>query len=129
MARVWKELEPQGVWTYMEEICQIPHGSGNIQKISDYLVAFAKKHNFWVHQETCGTVIMRTPAPPGYEEAPTMILQGHMDMVAMKDAGVRRKRVKDELTLDLHDESVLATATISVVQEGRATAYARGSLD
>ena len=36
MARVWKELEPQGVWTYMEEICQIPHGSGNIQKISDY---------------------------------------------------------------------------------------------
>ena len=29
-------LEPTRVFTYFEEMCQIPHGSGNVQKISDY---------------------------------------------------------------------------------------------
>ena len=35
------DLEPKAVWKYFEEICGIPHGSGNEKAISDYCVAFA----------------------------------------------------------------------------------------
>ena len=38
-------LEPASVFNYFEEICAIPHGSGNTRLISDYLVDFAKKHS------------------------------------------------------------------------------------
>ena len=41
-------LEPTRVFTYFEEICQIPHGSRNLQKISDYFVNFAKEKNFFI---------------------------------------------------------------------------------
>ena len=37
-------LEPASVFGYFEEVCSIPHGSGNTKMISDYLVSFAKEH-------------------------------------------------------------------------------------
>ena len=39
--RVLENLEPKRVFYYFEEICSIPHGSGNTKQISDYLVSFA----------------------------------------------------------------------------------------
>ena len=38
-----ENLEPKSVFSFFEEIDQIPRGSGNTQKISDYLAEFAKK--------------------------------------------------------------------------------------
>ena len=34
-------LEPQAVFSYFEQLCAIPHGSGNTKEISDHLVLFA----------------------------------------------------------------------------------------
>ena len=34
-------LAPESVFAYFEELCAIPHGSGNTKQISDYLVSFA----------------------------------------------------------------------------------------
>lgn len=46
-----ENLEPKKVFQYFEEICSIPHGSGNVDAISDYLVDFAKKHGLWWTQD------------------------------------------------------------------------------
>ena len=35
------ELEPKKVFYFFEEITKIPHGSGNVGQISDYLVHFS----------------------------------------------------------------------------------------
>ena len=43
--RVLENCEPKRVFYYFEEICKIPHGSGNTKQISDYLVDFAKKQD------------------------------------------------------------------------------------
>ena len=43
--RVLENLEPKSVFSYFEDLCQIPHGSGNTKAISDYCVDFAKAHN------------------------------------------------------------------------------------
>ncbi len=43
-------LEPKSVFHFFEEICNIPHGSGNIEGISNYLVDFAKKEGFFMYR-------------------------------------------------------------------------------
>ena len=45
--RILENLEPQNVFYYFEEICKIPHGSGNTRQISDYLKAFADEHGLY----------------------------------------------------------------------------------
>ena len=82
--RVLENCEPKRVFYYFEEICKIPHGSRNTRQISDYLVHFAKEHGFEYVQDELNNVIIYKPATPGYENAPTVILQGHMDMVCEK---------------------------------------------
>ena len=79
--RVLENCEPKKVFYYFEEICKIPHGSRNTRQISDYLVDFAKEHGFKYVQDELNNVVIYKPATPGYENAPTVILQGHMDMV------------------------------------------------
>lgn len=51
---------------------------GNTKQISDYLVDFAKKHGFDYVQDEMNNVVIYKPASKGYENAPTVILQGHM---------------------------------------------------
>ena len=62
-------LEPKRVFTYFEEMCHIPHGSGNLQKISDYFVKFAKENNLEYIQDEALNVIIKKPASEGYENA------------------------------------------------------------
>lgn len=74
-------LEPQAVFSYFEQLCAIPHGSGNTKAISDYLVRFTAAHNLRCIQDAHNNVILFAPGTPGYESAAPVILQGHMDMV------------------------------------------------
>ena len=78
------ELEPKPVFRFFEEICGIPHGSGNVEKLSDYLVSFAEERGLFCRQDEMKNVIISREATPGYEKQEGIILQGHMDMVAVK---------------------------------------------
>lgn len=80
------ELQPNKVFKYFEEICSIPHGSRNLQQISDYLVDFAKAHELKYRQDEDLNVIIWKGGSKGYEASEPVILQGHMDMVAVKEA-------------------------------------------
>lgn len=71
---------------YFEEICSIPHGSGNCKEISDYCVAFAKEHSLECVQDELYNVLIKKPASAGYENRPIVMLQGHLDMVEEKDS-------------------------------------------
>ncbi|WP_343290153.1 aminoacyl-histidine dipeptidase [Turicibacter bilis] len=85
MSEILGNLKPQAVFHYFEQMTKIPRESGNEAAISEYLVNFAKEHNLDYVQEPCKNVIITKPATPGYEDAPRVILQGHMDMVCVKD--------------------------------------------
>lgn len=71
---------------YFKEICAIPHGSGNCKQISDYCVSFAKEHGLTYVQDGMYNVIIKKSATEGYENRPTIMLQGHLDMVEEKDS-------------------------------------------
>ena len=85
---VLEGLKPERVFYYFEEICKIPHGSYNVAAISDTVFLMAQSLNLEVRQDEEYNVVIRKPASEGYGEAPVLMLQGHLDMVCVKDAGV-----------------------------------------
>lgn len=115
-------LEPNLVFYYFEEISQIPRGSGNEKAISDYLVSFAKGKNLKVIQDDALNVIIKKPATKGYENAPGIIIQGHMDMVCEKNKNTKHDFEKDPLNLRVIDDMIYATDTTLGADNGIAVA-------
>ena len=82
--RVLDHLEPRSVFHFFEDLCQIPHGSRNTKAISDYCVRFAEARGLRCKQDALNNVIIWKDGTAGYEDSPTVILQGHLDMVTEK---------------------------------------------
>ena len=76
-----KDLKPALVFSIFDEINQVPRPSKKEEKIRQYLLDFAAKHNIEVMTESICNVVMHKPATDGKENAPTGVLQSHMDMV------------------------------------------------
>ena len=118
------ELEPQAVFTYFEDICAIPHGSYNTKAISDYLVNFAKNHDLRYIQDELNNVIIFGDATPGYEDHEPVIIQGHMDMVCVKDPDCPKDMTKEGVDVTHNGEFVYAEGTSLGADDGIAVAYA-----
>ena len=117
-------LEPASVFGYFEEICSIPHGSGNTKGISDYLVRFAKEHDLAYIQDDSNNVILFQEGTCGMEDHDPVILQGHMDMVCEKNADCPLDMAVDGLNLAHDDRFVYARGTTLGGDDGIAVAYA-----
>ncbi len=122
-------LQPNRVFHYFEEICGIPHGSGDTARISDYCVAFAKSHNLWYRQDALGNVLIKKPATAGYESHPPVILQGHLDMVCEKDPDCTIDFTTDGLDVDVDGDWVFAHGTTLGGDDGVAVAMALAVLE
>jgi dipeptidase D len=118
-----ENLEPKNVFQYFEEICHIPHGSGNVDAISNYLVAFAKEHHLQAIQDEWKNVIIIKEASKGKEDRPALMIQGHMDMVAVKDPDVERDLTKEPLKLAVDGDYLYAEGTSLGGDDGIAVAY------
>ena len=129
MSEVLKNIEPQEVFHFFEEICSIPHGSKNLEKISAFLVSFAKERNLEVICDDELNVIIKAPGSKGYEDKETVILQGHMDMVAVKEDDCDIDMTKDGLRVKTDGEYVWADGTSLGGDDGIAVAYILALLD
>lgn len=123
------DLQPQAVFKYFEQICAIPHGSGNVKQISDYLCEFAKERNLWFKQDENYNVIIKKPASDSESKAAPIILQGHIDMVAVKTDDKVKDMEKEGLDLYIEDGYVKADRTTLGADDGIAVAYALAILD
>ena len=122
-------LEPAKVFGFFEEICNIPHGSGNIDKISDYLVEFAKARNLEYYQDDIKNVIIIKEATAGYEDKEPIMLQGHMDMVAVKKPGSPIDMTVEGLQLEVNGDNISAKDTSLGGDDGIAVAFELAILD
>ncbi len=116
--------EPKAVMKYFEEICAMPHGSGNTKIISDYLVSFAKENGFNYIQDELNNVIIFSPGSEGYEDSAPVIIQGHMDMVCDKDPDSTIDFENDGLTIKIDGDFIKADGTTLGGDDGIAIAYA-----
>ena len=123
MSYLLKDQDYKNIFYYFEEISSVPRGSGDNQRISDYLVNFAKKHNLEYIQDEALNVIIKREASKGYENCPAVILQGHMDMVCEKTSDTNHDFKKDGLTLLVEGEFLTADRTTLGGDDGIAVAY------
>ncbi len=124
-----ENLQPKEVFSFFEKICNIPHGSGNLQQISDFLLSFAKERNLDVIQDKELNIIIKAPGTAGYEDREPVILQGHMDMVAVKEDDADIDMTKDPLKVTTDGEYVFAEGTSLGGDDGIAVAYILALLD
>ena len=121
---VLKGFEPANVLSYFEELCKIPHGSGNTKAISHYCVQFAKDHNLRYVQDEYNDVIIYKDGTEGFENSAPVIIQGHLDMVCEKTLDSTHDFMKDPLDLKVENGYLYAQDTSLGGDDGIAIAYA-----
>ncbi len=126
---VLENIEPKSVFAFFEELCQVPHGSGNTKEISDLLMNFAKERGLEAYQDSLNNVIIIKEATPGYENAEPVMLQGHMDMVCEKAPDCRKDMQKEGLDLVVEGDTIYAKGTTLGGDDGIGVAIALALLD
>lgn len=125
---VLKGLQPQSVFYYFEQICDIPHGSGNTKAISDYCVEFARARNLtYIQDEKNNVTIFKDASEDSVSKEP-VILQGHLDMVCESE-DPSFDFTKQGLELELNQDIITAKNTTLGGDDGIAVAYALAILD
>ena len=121
--------EPEKLFHYFEEISAIPRGSGNEKGISDYLVAFAKDHGFWVYQDDVHNVIIKKPASAGAENARRSCCRVTSTWCATSAPGVEHDFERDGIDLVVKDGILTANGTTLGADNGIAVALMLTVLD
>lgn len=124
-----ENLEPKRVFEIFEDICAIPHGSGNTDAISDYCMKFAKEKGLECEKDGWNNVLIRKPTSAGYEDHPTVVLQGHLDMVCEKTDDCDIDFKKDGLKLVLDGDMLSADKTTLGADDGIAVAMILAVID
>jgi dipeptidase D len=106
-----ENLEPKLVWKHFDEIRKIPRCSKHEEKIREYIVDFAKKQGLKTKVDSTGNVVIFKPATQGMQQKPTVILQGHMDMVCEKNSDVKFDFTKDPIQLKITGDLLTANGT------------------
>ena len=119
-----KGYEPACLFRFFEEICAIPHGSRNEEKIADYLVEFAKEHEIEYIRDESNNVIFFQEGTCGLENHAPVIIQGHSDMVCEKDADCAIDMATEGLDVTHDGQYVFARGTTLGGDDGIALAYA-----
>jgi len=111
MSKVIKDLKPELIWRLFEEITSIPRCSKHEEGIRNYIIEKAKNGGFESKTDDTGNVVVKVPATPGYESAPIVILQGHMDMVCTKNSDVDFDFMKDPIRMVRQGDWIKAAGT------------------
>ncbi len=123
-----KDLKPTLIWQCFDEITKVPRPSCHEEQIREYLLNFAKINNIDAKTDDCGNVVMTKPATAGHENAPIVILQAHMDMVAEKNNDVCHDFLKDPINTYIDGDWVKAKGTTLGADNGIGMAAALAAL-
>jgi len=111
MANPFDGLKPEALWKYFEELTKIPRCSGNEARAAAWVMEQAKAHGAEAEQDDHGNVVVRIAASVGKEKAPTVVLQGHLDMVGEKDSDSPHDFDKDPIPVIREGDWLTAQGT------------------
>ena len=128
--RILAGYEPANVLSFFEDICAIPHVSGDERAIADYIENFARERGLACYRDSVHNVFIKLPSTEGHESAPAVMLQGHTDMVGEKTADSAHNFATDGLKLKVDaDGWISATDTTLGGDDGIAVAMMLAILD
>lgn len=119
----------ESVIGYFLKITEIPRGSGNTKAISEFLYSFGKERGLETYRDEYDNVVIKKPATKGYEHRPTLVLQGHSDMVCEKDADCAVDMTREGVSVFRDGDFLKARGTTLGADDGIALAYALAILD
>ena len=122
-------LLPTIVWQKFDEICKIPHPSKHEEKITRYILDFAKQRNLSCRQDSVGNVFVEKPATPGFENKETLVLQAHVDMVPQKKSESSHNFLTDPIEAYIDENFVRANGTTLGADNGIDVAMILAILD
>lgn len=92
-------LEPEAIFRHFSRFSDIPRKSRHEQAVLDYVREVADARGLAHETDEYGNLLVRKPATPGYEDAPAVVLQGHVDMVCQANKGTEHDFLKDPIRL------------------------------
>ncbi|MBR6725985.1 MAG: beta-Ala-His dipeptidase, partial [Clostridia bacterium] len=110
------------VFHYFKEICKIPHGSGETEKIAEYCVKYAEKQGLRCLYDDAGNVIIYADGTCGLENKAPVVLQGHLDMVCEKTAECKKDMSAEGIDVYEKDGWLTADGTTLGGDDGIAVA-------
>lgn len=108
---ITQEFEPRCILKHFENICSIPHCSGNEAELAAYIESYAKERDLITKMDDRGNLFIRVPASKGYGDVAPLLMQGHMDMVCVKKEGVNTDMLKESVNLVLDGSLLRADGT------------------
>lgn len=111
------------VLAYFENISAIPRESGNETQIAEWLESFAKDLSLNVIKDSSNNVVIYKPGQNGGENAPTIILQAHSDMVCEKTDSSAHDFKKDPICIIEKDGWLTAGNTTLGADNGLGVAF------
>lgn len=129
MNQYLEDLEPKLVWKHFRTLCDTPRPSFHEAQLRENLIEWSHARGLETYVDPCGNLIIRKPASSGMESKETVVLQGHLDMVAQKNAGVDHDFVKDPIATHIVDGWVTAKNTTLGADNGIGVAAALAVLE
>lgn len=105
------ELEPTSLWKHFDAILTIPRGSGNEERMRQYVQGIADKHGLHTRTDGTGNIVVAKPAAAGRQDVPITILQSHLDMVNEKNSDVEHDFDRDPIQPQRQGAYLQATGT------------------
>ncbi len=109
--KVLASLEPQIVWSIFEEITKIPRPSKKEEKIRSWIKIWAKENKIKVKEDRVGNLLLSKKVSTGKEKSPTLVFQGHLDMVCQTAPDSKADCEKDSLIILTDGKLVYAEGT------------------
>lgn len=126
---VFRDLQPAIVWNHFAALCAIPRPSKREDALRDYLQTWAAARGLVTSVDAGGNLVVRKPACAGYENAPGVVLQAHLDMVCQSNAGVTHDFTRDPITPVLRDGWLVAENTTLGADNGIGVALILAALE
>lgn len=111
MTSALADLEPKPVWKHFANLAAKPRASTKEAEARDYVLGLAERLGLVAVQDSYGNTVIRKPAHPGREDAPMTVLQGHLDMVCVKNKDKAHNFDKDPIKIVRHEDWLNADGT------------------
>lgn len=111
-------MNSESVLNIFREITRIPRESGHEEKMTEFLCEFAKSHGLEYKKDQIGNVVITKEASKGKENVPTIVLQGHQDMVCEKVSGCQHDFATDPIAYEIEDGWMVAKNTTLGADDG-----------
>ncbi|MFO0624881.1 MAG: M20/M25/M40 family metallo-hydrolase [Polyangiales bacterium] len=125
----YADLAPAPVWKHFATLCETPRASKQEGAVRAKVEAWARAQGLGVQVDDAGNLLLRKPATAGREGAPTVVLQGHLDMVCQANTGHAHDFARDPIQPTVRDGWVIAEHTTLGADNGMGVSMILAALE